>query len=215
MSAPDADQAGKALKYLRGLPLQAGDTNENPPGIGFFALVKEDFRTYDGDLRSPGFWAVAVHRFGNLRMGVRNRWLRAPLTLAYWIAFRAVLIAFGIELPYNARIGRRFYIGHHGGVHMGARAVGDDVCIQHTATIGLARRSERGTAPRIGNRVEIAPGACIIGDIEVGDDCYVGANTVLGFSIPPGTSVLGAPARVAEIGQLEAPRPSGSGAIHA
>lgn len=215
MSAPSRDEEGRALKYLRGFPLQAGDTNENPPGIGFVALVKEDFRTYDCDWRSPGFWAVAVHRFGNLRMGIRNRWLRAPLTLAYRIAFLAVLIAFGIELPYNARIGRRFYLGHHGGVHMGARAVGDDVCIHHTATIGLARRSERGTAPTIGNRVEIGPGACIIGDIEVGDDCYVGANTVLGFSIPPGTSVLGAPARVAEIADCDAPRSSGGGAIHA
>lgn len=202
-----------ALKYIRGLPLQSGDTNENPPGIGFLALVKEDFNTYNRDLRSPGFWAIAVHRFGNVRMEVRSRWRRAPLTIIYRIAYRVVLGAFGIELPYNARIGRRFHIGHHGGVHMGARSVGDDVSIHHTATIGLARRSERGTAPTIGSRVEIGPGACIIGDIEIGDDCYIGANSLLGFSILAGTSVLGVPARVADLQEYESPGPRDRGLL--
>lgn len=184
---------------MRGFPLQAGDTNQNPPGIGFLALVREDFRTHHRDVLSPGFWALAVHRFGNVRMDVRSGWLRAPLSFVYRIAFEAVIGFFGIELPYNARIGRRFCIGHHGGVHVGARSIGDDVHIHHTVTIGLAKKSERGTAPRIGNRVEVGPGACIIGDVDVGDDCYIGANTVLGFSIPAGTSVIGVPARIANL----------------
>ena len=212
MNALDPGKVEKALHYMRGFPLQSGDTNENPPGIGFLALIKEDFQTYNRSLRSPGFWAIAVHRFGNVRMEIRSRWLRAPVTLVYWIAFNAVLAAFGIELPYNARIGRRFYMGHHGGVHMGARAVGDDACIHHTVTIGLARRSERGSAPVIGNRVELGPGACVIGDIQVGDDCYIGANTVLGFSIPSGTTVLGVPARAVDLEQYQSIRPRDSGA---
>jgi serine O-acetyltransferase len=197
--SPVTDESSPPLKYLRGLPLQSGDTNQNPPGLGLRELLGEDFRTYDRDPRAAGFWAVALHRLGNARMDVRTRWLRAPLSLAYRVAYLAILALFGIELPYNARIGRRFLIGHHGGVHVGARSVGDDVFIHHTATIGLARRSERGTAPRIGHRVEIGPGAAIIGDIEVGDDCYVGPNTVLGFSIPAGTSVLGVPARIVDL----------------
>jgi serine O-acetyltransferase len=73
--------------------------------------------------------------------------------------------------------------------------VGDDVCVRHSATIGLARRTERSAAPVIGNRVEIGPGACIVGGIRVGDDCYVGANTVLADDLAKGSSVLGVPAR--------------------
>ena len=42
----------------------------NPPGIGLFALLREDLRTHDGNLFEQGFWAVAVHRFGNWRMGL-------------------------------------------------------------------------------------------------------------------------------------------------
>src|SRR5262249_18222593 len=71
-------------------PLPKGDRNENPPGIGFFALLREDLRTHDGALFEQGFWAVAVHRFGNRRMGFRWKIFRAPLTLLYRMLFKWV-----------------------------------------------------------------------------------------------------------------------------
>jgi len=197
-------EAAAPLSYMRGVPLATGDTNENPPGIGFFDLLMEDLETHSGSLRSPGFWALAVHRFGNLRMGLRSRWLRVPLGIVYRLAYHLVIAAFGIDLPYNSKIGRRLRIGHHGCLHIGARVIGNDVYIHHLATIGLSRRSERSTAPVIGDRVEIGPGACIVGGIEVGDDCYVGANTVLGMSIPAGASVLGVPARLVDLEEVTA-----------
>lgn len=187
------------LTYEPGRPLATGDQNENPDDIGLIDLLKEDFRTHGGDARSPGFWALAVHRLGNARMSIKNATLRAPLSLAYRAAHFAIIAAFGIDLPYNSKIGRRLHIGHHGCLHFGARVIGDDCYIHHSATIGLAKRSERNTAPIIGDRVEIGPGACIVGGIEVGDDCYIGANTVLADSVPRGTAVLGVPARVVKL----------------
>jgi serine O-acetyltransferase len=187
------------LSYEPGEPLATGDQNENPEGVGLFELLAEDFRTNGSDARSPGFWALAVHRLGNARMAVKNQALRAPLSLAYRAAHFGIIAAFGIDLPYNSKIGRRLRIGHHGCLHMGARVVGDDCHIHHSATIGLAKRTERSTAPIIGDRVEIGPGACIVGGIEVGDDCYIGANTVLADSLPRGTAVLGVPARVVKL----------------
>ncbi|MEM7670627.1 MAG: hypothetical protein AAF317_16075, partial [Pseudomonadota bacterium] len=41
-----------------------GRTNQNPPGIGFWALVAEDFRTHERKVFEQGFWALFVHRFG-------------------------------------------------------------------------------------------------------------------------------------------------------
>jgi serine O-acetyltransferase len=201
------DRPDDALRFDDGEPLARGDSNENPRGVSFVALLREDLRTHDGDLRSPGFWALAVHRFGNLRMSVRSKVLRAPLTALHTTAYHAVIAAFGIDLPYNAKIGRRFRIGHHGGLHLGAQVVGDDVHVCHTATIGLARRTERDKAPTIGNRVEIGPGACIVGGIHVGDDCFVGPNTVVADDLPPGTTVLGVPARVVDLAKHRERRP--------
>lgn len=185
----------RRLPFERGKPLAMGTTNENPSDIGFVALLREDFRTHGSRLHAPGFWALAVHRFGNLRMDIQSKPLRAPASALYRAAHFAVIALWGIDLPYNAKLGRRLRIDHHGCVMLGAKVVGDDVHIRHSATIGLSRRTEQGAAPTIGNRVEIGPGACIVGAIHVGDGCYVGPNSVVADSVPAGTTVLGVPAR--------------------
>jgi len=173
--------------------VRVGDTNENPRGIGLGALVAEDFRTNGSRLTSPGFWALAVHRFGNWRMGVRSKPLRAPLTLVYDVAYRGVLNFWGIDMPYNVKVGRRLRIDHHGALLMGAREIGDDVHVRHHATLGLRRLNDT-VFPTIGNRVEIGPGACITGNVHVGDDAIVCGNSVLLRDVAPGRVVAGAPA---------------------
>jgi serine O-acetyltransferase len=169
-----------------------GDYNANPTGIGFLSLLAEDFRTHGSDPLSPGFWAVAVHRFGNWRMSVRPKPLRGPLTLAYRTAYYGVIALWGIDLPYNVKIGRRFRLGHHGCMVLGAGEFGDDVSIQHTVTIGLVRRDET-RVPKVGNRVEIGAGACIVGGVRIGDGCFVGANTVVNRDLPANSTVMGIP----------------------
>lgn len=171
-----------------------GDRNANPPGLGLRALLAEDYRTHGHDPLSAGFWAVAVHRFGNWRMSVKPKLLRAPLTVAYRAAYRGVIALWGIDLPYNVKIGRRLRLGHHGCMVLGAGEFGDDVTIQHTVTIGLSRRNER-KVPRIGNRVEIGPRACIVGGVQIGDDCFIGACTVVNRNLPAGSTVMGIPLR--------------------
>lgn len=175
-------------------PLPTGDVNGNPRDIGSLALLAEDFRTYDRDPLAAGFWAVTVHRMGNWRMAIKPKWLRAPATVAYRAAYRGVIALWGIDLPYNMKIGRRFRLGHHGCVHIGAREIGDDVTIQHSVTVGLIRHNTL-RFPTIGNRVEIGPGAAIVGSIHVGDDSFVGANTVVGRDLLPASKVMGIPMR--------------------
>jgi serine O-acetyltransferase len=175
--------------------LPKGDRNENPPGIGLFALIAEDFRTHDRMMLEPGFIAIAVHRFGNARMGIRFAPLRAPLTLLYRIMFALVDRCLGIDLPYTARLGRRVRIWHHGGMVLGARAIGDDVHIRHNTTFGVLNRRELTGKPIIGNRVDIGVGACIMGAVTIGDDCVIGPNSVVLRDVPTGSVVMGIPAR--------------------
>jgi serine O-acetyltransferase len=175
-------------------PLPAGDVNGNPRDMGPLALLAEDFRTYDRDPLAAGFWAVSVHRLGNWRMSIKPKWLRVPATVAYRAAYRGVIALWGIDLPYNMKIGRRFRLGHHGCVHIGAREIGDDVTIQHSVTIGLIRHNTM-RFPSIGNRVEIGPGAAIVGSVHIGDDSFVGANTVVGRDLLPSSKVMGIPMR--------------------
>jgi serine O-acetyltransferase len=173
--------------------LYRGDVDMNPPGVGLLSLLAEDFETHGRDPLSPGFWALVLHRLGNRRMSVRRPWLRAPLSALYRTAHHAVIALWGIDVPFNVKVGRRFRIARHGCVHIGAREIGDDVTIRHSVTIGLLHVNATGF-PTIGSRIEIGPGACIVGAIRIGDDCLIGANTVVTDSLPPGTSVLGNPA---------------------
>ncbi len=180
-------------------PLPAGDRNMNPPGLTLLELLGEDYRTHASSVFQPGLLAVAVHRFGNARMGVQNAVLRAPLTLLYRLLYTLVNWFWGIDLPYTTRLGRRVRIWHHGGIVLGARAIGDDVHIRHNTTFGVANRRDLTGKPILGNRVEVGVGACILGAVTVGDDSTVGPNSVVLKDVPPRTVVLGVPARPATL----------------
>lgn len=173
-----------------------GSRNCNPQGIGFLALVAEDFRTHEGDFFSQGFWALFWHRFGNWRMGVRSRVLRAPLTLLYRAMFKVVQWVCGIMLPYTVRVGRRVKLEHFGGMILVAEAIGDDVIIRQNTTFGISGLDRLHDRPVIGNRVEIGAGAVIVGRVHVGDDAIIGANAVVVRDVPAGAVVGGVPARL-------------------
>ena len=183
--------------------LPPGDRNENPPG-SILALLREDYATHGGSWLSPGFWALAVHRFGNLRMGMRSKLLRAPMTVAYRSAYHGVIALWGIDLPYNVKIGRRVRFVHHGCIVVGAWSVADDVTIRGPATIGLSRRDATGT-PVIEKGVELGPRACVVGNVVVGAGAFVGPNTVLTESLAPGATALGNPFRTVDLAQLTLP----------
>lgn len=192
MSAPaiQSAQVGPAVEINR------GDRNLNPPGMSLPALLREDLRTHDGMWLEQGFWAVAVHRFGNWRMGL-PKLLRMPCTLLYRFLFRVVEWTCGITLPYTVRLGRRVRIWHHGGMILNAWSIGDDVHIRQNTTFGVARRDQLYHLPTIGNRVDIGCGVAILGRVTIGDDAVIGANAVVLKDVPPGALAVGVPARIA------------------
>jgi len=196
-------------------PIALGDRNENPPGISLLDLLAEDYRTHQRKPLEPGFLAIAVHRLGNARMDVKPRLLRAPLTVAYNVISTAVSWVWGIDLSYTVRLGRRVRIWHHGGMVLGARAIGDDVHIRHNTTFGVLNRRELSGKPIIGNRVDISVGACILGAVTVGDDSVIGPNSVVLRDVPPGSVVMGIPARQAALrtGDTATPGSDPGGAV--
>jgi len=177
-------------------PLPRGDQNMNPEGLSLLELLREDFRTHDRKLGEPGFWAVALHRFGNWRMGVRPRVLRAPLSLTYKSALFVMDNVVGIKLEYTVKLGRRVRIWHHGGMILGAREIGDDVHLRQNTTLGVLRRGENSSKPVIGARVDVGAGACILGDVHIGEDSVVGANAVVVKEVPPQSLAVGVPAEI-------------------
>ncbi len=176
-------------------PLPNGEQDENPREISFWNLIAEDFATNGRSLLAPGFWAIALHRYGNWRMGVRPRLLRLPFTLLYRTITLWVDWLWGIYLPYNLKLGRRVRIWYHGGIRLGARSIGSDVHIRPNTTMGVLSRSDETAKPTIEDRVDIGTGACVLGHVTVGHDTIVGANSVVVKDVPPNSTVFGVPAR--------------------
>jgi serine O-acetyltransferase len=161
------------------------------------AQVVEDWRAHDGDWTRPGFQALAVHRFGNWRMGISSKLLRAPLSVAYRLLYRGVRNGYGIEVPYSARIGRRVTIEHQSDIVIhGNASIGDDCIIRQGVTLGIRDLDAVDAAPRLGNNVSVGAGAKILGAVTVGDGAQIGANAVVLSDVPKNQVAVGVPARL-------------------
>ena len=159
-----------------------------------FENIREDWRTYEGDLTRHGLMVKLVYRLGCWRYEIQQRWLRLPFSFVYKMLKLLSQMLTGIELPCETTVGRRVVIEHFGGIIISGDAViGDDVVIRNGVTIGLRRTGEKG-APVIGNRVDIGAGAKILGAIKIGDDAVIGANAVVLQDIPANCLAVGVPA---------------------
>jgi serine O-acetyltransferase len=196
VSSPD-ERRGKAYRSIMSSNENPGGTeNNNPPGIGLWKLVGEDYRTHGSDWTTPGFRVMFVHRFGNARMSVRPRAARVPLSLLYRRMFRKVRNKYGIEIDYSTKLGRRFAIDHQNGIVIsGYCELGDDCRIRQNVTMGIRAAGETG-APKLGRGVDVGAGAVLLGPITVGDGAIIGANAVVLQDVPAGALAVGIPARI-------------------
>jgi serine acetyltransferase len=175
-----------------------------PPGpesMGLVSQIIEDWKAHGRDWTLPGFQAVAVHRFGNWRMRIHPKVLRAPFSVAYRAMYRGIRNFYGIELPYSAQVGRRVIFEHQTGIVIHGNAIiGDDCIIRQGVTVGNRNLDHPLDAPRLGIRVNVGAGAKILGAITVGDQTQIGANAVVLTDVPAGAVAVGIPARLVRSG---------------
>jgi serine O-acetyltransferase len=106
------------------------------------------------------------------------------------------MIKFGIEIHPNTKIGYGFYIGHFGGIIINEKTIiGNNCNISQGVTIGQINRGEKKGTPTIEDEVYIAPGAKIIGKINIGRNSSIGANAVVVKDVSANTTVGGIPAK--------------------
>ncbi len=159
--------------------------------------IKEDWEENGRDWTRPGFRALAVHRFGNWRMSVGPKLLRAPLSVLYRAAERHCRNVYGIELPYSAKVGRRVKIEHQGGIVVhGDSTIGDACTIRQGVTLGMKNTDKAFDAPTLEPGVDVGAGAVILGAITVGEGAQIGANAVVVKDIEAGAVAVGVPAKV-------------------
>lgn len=116
---------------------------------------------------------------------------------------RALFMWNHIRKHYNCNIypgatyGKNFHIVHSTWVAIGKTAVIGDNCriysrVDLTAkVVGDDYSSKKRRHPKIGNDCLLGNGCMLIGAIEVGDDCIIGARAVVTKDVPPHSVVIG------------------------
>ena len=146
-------------------------------------------RVVNAVLTEQGAWAVIEYRFRRWS-ATAPRLFRAPLRVLGLLTLKLVETATGISLAGRADIGPGLYVGHFGGLVVGPDVrIGENCNLSQGVTIG-----DHGGSPVVGDCVYFAPGAKVFGPIRIGDHVAIGANAVVGRSVPSfSTAVAGRP----------------------
>ncbi|BDY12189.1 serine acetyltransferase [Hydrogenimonas cancrithermarum] len=147
----------------------------------------------------PGVWAIANYRIANWlhKKGMR-------LIARIWMGISQLFT--NIDIHPAATIGRRVFIDHGIGVVVGETTiVGDDVTIYQGVTLGGVSLDPGKRHPTIESGVVIGAGAKVLGNITIGYNSKIGANSVVVKSVPPESTAIGIPARVVTKGRDKSP----------
>jgi serine O-acetyltransferase len=168
-----------------------------------FEGIKEDINTvFSNDpaakstievlLCYPGLHAIWLHKIAHW-FWKKNHYL----TGRYISHINRFLT--GIEIHPGATIGKRFFIDHGMGIVIGETTIiGDDVLLYKGVVLGGTSLEKEKRHPTIKNNVVVGTGAIVLGDIEIGENCKIGAGSVVTKSAPPNSTIVGIPGKTLE-----------------
>lgn len=138
----------------------------------------------------PGLHAVILHKPANFLYKLKVPLIPRLIShLNRWLT--------GIEIHPGARLGKRVFIDHGKGVVIGETSeIGDDVVIYQGVTLGGTSTKKVKRHPTLGSNIVLGCGAKILGNVKIGDNCQIGANSVVLKDVPPNSTVVGIPARI-------------------
>jgi len=173
--------------------------------MGVFKSIKEDFsnvKQNDPALHSnielffnyPGLWATSFYRVAH-KLHHKNFKVLARVISGIAQFFTS------IDIHPAAQIGKRLFIDHGVGVVIGETAIiGDDVLLYQQVTLGGVSLSKGKRHPTVQNGVVIGAGAKVLGNITIGENSKVGANSVVLKDVPPNSTAIGVPAKIIQRG---------------
>jgi serine O-acetyltransferase len=147
---------------------------------------------------TQGFWAIFQYRIAHyVYKNVKWKIFRIPLLFLTLMWQKMIEIATGISISSSVKIGHSFYIGHFGGIIINANAIiGDNCNISQGVTIGVSGYNEKRGVPILGNDVYIGANSVIVGKIIIGNNVLIGACSMVKDSFEDNSVLMGVPAVV-------------------
>ncbi len=145
----------------------------------------------------PGTLAVIVYRYGHWVQSMKVPVLREILLVPYWIAKLVIVVTTQIYIASRADIGEGLVLHNFSGVYLMPKRIGKNCIVFQGVLVGHLRHSKGArSAPVIGDNVFLGAGCKILGDVTVGNNVVVGANSLVVTSVPDNCTVVGVPARI-------------------
>lgn len=145
-------------------------------------------------LSCAGFHAVVLYRFAHWL------WGKGVPVVPRLVSHLGRFLT-GIEIHPGAKIGTSFFIDHGMGVVIGETTViGNNVTLFQGVTLGGTGKEKGKRHPTLGNNIVVGVGAKVLGNINIGDNVKIGANSVVLESVPPDATVVGVPGRIVKQG---------------
>lgn len=168
--------------------------------MNFFKYVKQEtevIKQRDPAIRSnwevllyPTFWALYHYRRAH-KLYEKGHFYRARK-----ISQRAARKT-GIEIHPGAVIGEGFFVDHGHGVVIGETTIiGNNVTLYQGVTLGGTGKEHGKRHPTLGDNVMVGAGAKVLGNIKIGNDCKIGAGSVVVRDVPDNCTVVGIPGKI-------------------
>ncbi|MBO5209867.1 MAG: serine O-acetyltransferase [Lachnospiraceae bacterium] len=178
--------------------------------MGFFGHIREEIKVIRE--RDPAIHSdMEVFLYPSFKVMLHYRvahrlYMKKHYFLARWVSQRGVRKT-GIEIHPGAQIGKGLFIDHGNGVIIGETSIlGDNVTLYQGVTLGGTGKEHGKRHPTIGNNVMISAGAKVLGSFTIGDNCKIGAGSVVLEEVPPNSTVVGVPGRVVKRNNISLPQ---------
>lgn len=130
----------------------------------------------------------------------KNFALYKPFVIIIKLYYKHLEYKYGISLPVNTTIGGGLCIKHFSCIVFSPKCIiGEDFTIHQGVTIGKVHHGRNEGYPTIGNNVVAYAGCKILGNIKIGNNVEIGANSVVTHDVPDNAIVAGVPARILRI----------------
>ena len=165
-----------------------------------FTWLKEEIRNIaDRDPAACSVWEILLYPslHATINHKIANFFFKRKMCFIARLISQLSRFFTGIEIHPGATIGKRVFFDHGMGIVIGETAeIGDDCVMYHGVTLGgtSATRSKR--HPTLKNGVIVGTGAKILGNITLGENVKIGANSVVLKSIPDNRVAVGIPAKI-------------------
>lgn len=119
----------------------------------------------------------------------------------FWrMLLRRAQIKYGIQIYPETQIGEGLYLGHWGMLVINPKVrIGKNCNIAQGVSIAQSNRGKTKGAPTIGDEVWIGPNSVIVGNITIGNNVLIAPNSLVSEDIPDNSLVTGNPCRIFNI----------------